>query len=123
MSVEETGARMRKDQSQNPEQVDTSAFEKELSATLQWLTEETSASHPFGDCPETEAIVSHFRNAPRPEVEQHLKDCAKCADLSQPFWTSVRPLLERPFGKTFNQLIAILLRPTQRKQQNPLLPK
>jgi len=82
MSVEETGARMRKDQSQNPEQVDTSAFEKELSATLQWLTEETSASHPFGDCPETEAIVSHFRNAPRPEVEQHLKDCAKCADLS-----------------------------------------
>ena len=125
MKGEEAGTKMQKEEPRNTQQqTDTSAFEKELNATLRWLTEESPSAHPFGDCPETEAIVSHLRGNPRPELEEHLKNCQKCSDLAsymhrresvykrqrdyflkqleaepikEPWWTSAREVLRQTF--------------------------
>jgi TonB family protein len=63
------------------DQVDTSAFERDLRVTLDWLAEGSASDPGFGDCPETESVVSHARGEHQPGLSEHVKGCQRCEEL------------------------------------------
>jgi TonB family protein len=63
------------------DELDTSAFESDLRATLDWLTEGSGPDPDLGECPEAESVISHVRGERQPGLSEHLKDCRKCGEL------------------------------------------
>jgi TonB family protein len=62
--------------------VNTSSFEQDLKATLDWLTEGPALDPGFEDCPQTQSVLLHARGDQQPNLAEHLDNCPRCRDLA-----------------------------------------